>query len=56
MENKDFAGAALEYERTAYDYAAHPKASAAGYAAIFAHREYLKLVSAEAKEAARATP
>ena len=53
MENKDFAGAALEYEHTAYDYAKHPKASAAGYAAIFAHREYMKVVSAEAKEAAR---
>ncbi|NJS15625.1 MAG: hypothetical protein HC788_14795 [Sphingopyxis sp.] len=35
----DFAGAALEYEHTAYDYATHPKASAAGYAAIFAHRD-----------------
>jgi tetratricopeptide (TPR) repeat protein len=53
MENKDFAGAALEYEHTAYDYAAHPKASAAGYAAIFAHREHLKLVSPDAQEAAR---
>ncbi|HWP16659.1 MAG TPA: tetratricopeptide repeat protein, partial [Xanthobacteraceae bacterium] len=53
MENKDFAGAALEYEHTAYDYAKHPKASAAGYAAIFAHREFMKVVSAEAKEAAR---
>ncbi len=53
MENKDFAGAALEYEQTAYDYATHPKASAAGYAAIFAHREFLKLVNPEAKEAAR---
>jgi len=52
-ENGDQAGAAREYERTAYDYPAHPQAAAAGYAAIYAHREYLKVVSAEAKEAAR---
>jgi tetratricopeptide (TPR) repeat protein len=52
-ENSDHAGAAKEYERTAYDYPLHAKASAAGYAAIYAHREHLKVVSAEAKEAAR---
>jgi tetratricopeptide (TPR) repeat protein len=42
LENKDFGGAAREYERTAYSYAAHDRASAAGYAAVFAHREQLK--------------
>jgi cellulose synthase operon protein C len=52
-ENGDFAGAAREYERTAYDYPVHAKASAAGYAAIYAHREHLKVASAETKEAAR---
>ena len=52
-ENRDHAGAAKEYERTAYDYPVHDKAAAAGYAAIYAHREYLKVVSAEAKEAAK---
>jgi tetratricopeptide (TPR) repeat protein len=52
-ENGDQAGAAREYERTAYDYPAHPQAAAAGYAAIYAHREFLKVVSAETKEAAR---
>jgi len=52
-ENHDFAGAAREYERTAYDYPSHGKAAAAGYAAIYAHREFLKVVSAEEKEAAR---
>jgi tetratricopeptide (TPR) repeat protein len=51
-ENNDHAGAAKEYERTAYDYPLHDKAAAAGYAAIYAHREHLKGVSAEAKEAA----
>ena len=39
MENEDFGSAALAYERTAYEYAEHPQAGAAGYAAIFAHRE-----------------
>ena len=43
LENEDFGEAALEYERTAYAYASHDKASAAGYAAVFAHRENLKL-------------
>jgi TolA-binding protein len=52
-ENGDQAGAAREYERTAYEYPSHEKAAAAGYAAIYAHREYLKVVSADAKDAAR---
>lgn len=56
LENEDFAGAAREYERTAYDYEPHEKASAAGYAAIFAHREYLKVVDEAAEpEALQAT-
>ena len=41
LENKSFHAAALEYERTAYDYPAHGKASAAGYAAVYTHRENL---------------
>jgi TolA-binding protein len=48
LENKSFAEAAVEYERTAYDYPAHEKASSAGYAAVFAHRENVKLVAASA--------
>jgi outer membrane protein assembly factor BamD (BamD/ComL family) len=52
-ENQDYAGAAREYERTAYEYPAHAQASAAGYAAVYAHRENLKLVGAEANEHAR---
>ena len=47
LENKDFGDAAREYERTAYSYAAHERAPAAGYAAIFAHREQLKVASPE---------
>jgi outer membrane protein assembly factor BamD (BamD/ComL family) len=56
LENKDFAHAAVEYERTAYGYAAHERSAAAGYAAIFAHREHLKVVDdANRTEARRAT-
>lgn len=55
-ENGDFRRAATQYERTAYEYPAHEKAAAAGYAAIFAHRENLKVVAAsETQEARRAT-
>jgi tetratricopeptide (TPR) repeat protein len=53
LENHDYAAAAHEYERTAYDYPPHGKSAAAGYAAIYAHREYLKVASAEVKDAAR---
>ena len=42
LENRDFMNAAQEYERTAYQYAAHENASEAGYAAVFAYREHLK--------------
>ena len=45
LENEDFGEAATEYERTAYDYAQHEQASAAGYAAIYAHREDLKVAT-----------
>jgi len=56
LEKQDFAGAAGEYDRTAYAYEPHEQASAAGYAAIFAHRENLKLVSEASRPAAlRAT-
>jgi tetratricopeptide (TPR) repeat protein len=53
LENKDFAGAAREYERTAYEYAKHDRAAAAGYAAVYAHREHLKVVAEDNKLAAR---
>lgn len=47
LENENFGRAATEYERTAYDYPSHEKASAAGYAAVYAHRENLERASAE---------
>ncbi len=53
LENQDYASAAREYERTAYDYAKHDRAAAAGYAAVYAHREHLKVVAEDAKLAAR---
>jgi tetratricopeptide (TPR) repeat protein len=36
FEGKSFAAAAVEYERAAYGYAAHPEAGRAGYAALVA--------------------
>lgn len=53
LEHQDYAAAANEYQRTAYEYARHDRASAAGYAAIYAFREYLKVVSEPNKLAAR---
>ncbi|HYV18671.1 MAG TPA: tetratricopeptide repeat protein [Verrucomicrobiae bacterium] len=53
LENKDFAQAALQYEHTAYEYPAHEKSSAAGYAAVFAHREQLKAADDKDKETIR---
>ena len=56
LENKDFGEAAKEYEHTAYDYPTHDRAAAAGYAAIYAHREQLKIASpAEQAEVRLAT-
>ena len=42
LENEDFGAAAVEYERTAYEYEHHEQAAAAGYAAVFAHRQNLE--------------
>jgi tetratricopeptide (TPR) repeat protein len=54
LENGTFGESAREYERTAYDYPAHEKSAAAGYAAIFAHRQNLKGAADELKDTARA--
>ncbi|UCE85134.1 MAG: tetratricopeptide repeat protein [Deltaproteobacteria bacterium] len=53
LEHRDFAGAAREYERTAYDYPEHEQSAAAGYAAIYAHREQEKNAEAADREVAR---
>jgi tetratricopeptide (TPR) repeat protein len=53
LENREFAEAAQEYERTAYDYDDHERAAEAGYAAIYAHRENQKESTAEEYELVR---
>ncbi|HEY6838007.1 MAG TPA: tetratricopeptide repeat protein, partial [Geobacteraceae bacterium] len=50
LENRSFARAAVEYEKTAYAYPVHEKSAAAGYAAVYAYREHLKTVPAEEKD------
>jgi len=45
LEHGDFGKAALEYERTAYDYPRYEKSAAAGYAAVYAHRQHLETVT-----------
>ena len=50
FEEKNFGEAAKEYERTAYDYPSHERASAAGYAAIYAYREQLKSLQEQQRE------
>ncbi|WP_111656476.1 tetratricopeptide repeat protein [Isoalcanivorax indicus] len=42
LENRSYGEAAREYERTAYDYPQHEQAAAAGYAAVYAHRQHLQ--------------
>ena len=53
LENKDFGEAARQYEHTAYGYPAHAQSAAAGYAAIFAYREYLKVVGEDRRDAVK---
>ncbi|MGD9185966.1 MAG: tetratricopeptide repeat protein, partial [Desulfobacterales bacterium] len=50
LENKSFGAAAVEYEKTAYDYPSHDKSSHAGYAAVCAYREDLGAAAAEGKD------
>ncbi len=53
FENKDFGEAAKQYERTAYGYPANAQSAAAGYAAVYAYREQLKVVSKEGQDAVK---
>ncbi len=50
LENKTLDQAAIEFERTAYDYAAHDKSAEAGYAAVYARRLHLAGVNGPDKE------
>jgi tetratricopeptide (TPR) repeat protein len=45
LEHKDYLNAATEYERTAYNYPTHEESASAGYAAVYAYREYLKVAN-----------
>ncbi|HHP7235779.1 MAG TPA: tetratricopeptide repeat protein [Desulfobacterales bacterium] len=53
MENQSFGAAAVEYEKTAYDYPEHENASQAGYAAVYAYREHLAAVAPEKQAAVK---
>ena len=53
LEHEDFGDAAREYERTAYGYLEHEQSAAAGYAAIYAHRENQKVTRGPAQELVR---
>ena len=53
LENKDFGEAAKQYERTAYEYAPHPQSPAAGYAAVYAYREQLKVADKKQQDAVK---
>ena len=50
LENHSFAEAAREFEKTAYDYPRNAKSSKAGYAAVYAYRQYLASVPAKDRE------
>jgi len=49
LENRSFDLAALEYEKTAYEYPRHKTSSQAGYAAIYAWRQHLAGVAPDSK-------
>ncbi len=51
LQNNAYAQAAVEYEKTAYDYPDHAKSSEAGYAAVYSHRKHLEIASQDSKAA-----
>ncbi|HET6370239.1 MAG TPA: tetratricopeptide repeat protein [Nitrospiria bacterium] len=53
LENKSFAAAAEEFEKTAYGYPPHEKSSEAGYAAVSALRDQLGVVAPKEKDAVK---
>ena len=54
FESKQYSDAAHEYENTAYNYGAHEKAGAAGYAALVAYNKQEDTLTGEAKSALHA--
>ena len=53
LENRSFDLAAVEYEKTAYQYPRHERSSQAGYAAIFAYREHLAGIAPAVRDQVR---
>jgi TolA-binding protein len=53
LENRSFGEAAVEFEKTAYDYPAHDKSSQAGFAAVAAAREQLAGAAPEDADAVK---
>ncbi|MCP4284594.1 MAG: tetratricopeptide repeat protein, partial [Gammaproteobacteria bacterium] len=53
LENRAFGQAAVEYEKTAYDYPNHEKSSEAGYAAVYSLREKLATTAQERKNSVK---
>src|SRR5437867_2867919 len=53
LEDKDFCQPAKQSERTAYDYPPHAQSAAAGYAAVYAYRNQLKVAAKEQQEAVK---
>ena len=50
LEHESFGEAAGQYERTAYEYEPHAQSAAAGYAAVYAYREQLKVAGEEQQD------
>jgi len=53
LENRAFGQAAVEYEKTAYDYPTHEKSSEAGYAAVYSLRQELATAVQERKNSVK---
>jgi len=53
LENHSYGAAALEFEKTAYNYPHHEKSSQAGYVAVTVYREQLGNVPQEDKDAVK---
>jgi TolA-binding protein len=55
LDNRSFLEAAVEYEKTAYQYERHDQSAKAGYAAVYAYRQHLETTTA-AKTQVEALP
>ena len=47
LENRSYADAAVEYEKTSYGYEPHEQSSKAGYAAVYSYRQHLEATMGE---------